>query len=303
MCKLELSPLPYRDGGFHATFKLMYIGAHVSIAGGFEKCVERASAFGVNTLQTFASSPRSLKFRAITDSVIESYKRKKTELRMGPHFFHGVYLVNLASEKTDYVRASVESLIFYQGVAGKIGGEGTIFHIGSHKGVGFEKVRGQIVAALESILGGTPDGVKLFLENAAGHAGVVGDTFEELGWLIKSLSSEAREKVAVCVDTQHAFATGYDLRRRRGIVQMLDDFDKQIGLIYLKVIHANDSKVNCGEKRDRHENIGEGFMGSKSFSLLLHHPKLKNLPFILEVPGENKSGPRKVDVDKLKSLA
>src|SRR3989344_5927515 len=130
----------------------MYLGAHVSIAGGFDKCLDRAQKLGANCLQTFASSPRSLRYNAIAAEVIESYKKKKAELKLGPHFFHGVYLVNLASERPDYVRASVASLIFYQEMAGEIGGEGTIFHIGSHKGRGFEKVRDQIAQALETVL-------------------------------------------------------------------------------------------------------------------------------------------------------
>src|SRR3989344_2493007 len=106
----------------------MDIGAHVSIAGGFYKCIERAGALGANCLQTFASSPRSLSVSAYSSEELERYKEVKSSAQMGPHFFHGVYLVNLASEKKAYVHASVDSLIFYQQLAGKIGGAGTIFH-------------------------------------------------------------------------------------------------------------------------------------------------------------------------------
>lgn len=281
----------------------MIIGAHVSIAGGLDTCVERAQALGAEAFQTFASSPRSLKYSPITDEMVTSYLEKKRKAKLGPHFFHGVYLVNLASEKPEYVSASVASLVFYQRLAGAIGGEGTIFHLGSHKGGGFEKVRGQMVQALEKVLNETPAGVRLYLENAAGHAGAVGDDFADLGWLIQHLSPLSRKKVAVCLDTQHAFAFGYDVRQPEGIKRMLKDFDQEVGLEYLQVIHANDSKIVCGGKRDRHENIGEGEIGNEGFRLLLHHPVLKKLPFILEVPGSNKSGPRREDVLKLKKLA
>ncbi len=279
----------------------MEIGAHVSIAGGFSKCIERAAALGANCLQTFASSPRSLSVSAYSLEELVRYKEIKNSTQMGPHFFHGVYLVNLASEKKDYVQASVDSLIFYQQLAGKIGGAGTIFHIGSHKGVGFGAVKNQVVGAIDQVLQNTPDGVKLFLENAAGHKGVIGDRFEELGEIIKALPN--KEKVAVCLDTQHAFASGYGVRTQAGIDLMIADFDLYIGLDHLKVVHANDSMMEFNSRRDRHQNIGEGFIGEGGFRLMLAHPVLKNLPWILEVPGTNKSGPRKEDVGKLKELA
>ena len=103
----------------------MLVGGHVSIAGGFDKSIDRAIDLGANCLQTFASSPRSLKVSQIPSEVIDKYLQKKTHSKMGPHFFHGVYLVNLAHEKDEYVQASVDSLIFYQKLAGKIKGEGT----------------------------------------------------------------------------------------------------------------------------------------------------------------------------------
>ena len=280
---------------------MKYIGAHVSIAGGFSKCIERAVALGANCLQTFASSPRSLSTAPYPTEELERYRAAKKNAQMGPHFFHGVYLVNLASEKKGYVQASVASLIFYQQLLGKIGGEGTIFHIGSHKGAGFETVKAQVVAAIAQVLEQTPDGVKLFLENAAGHKGVIGDQLEELGEIIKELPNS--DKVGVCLDTQHAFARGYDVRTQAGIDLMIADFDLYIGLDCLGVVHANDSKVEFNSRRDRHQNIGEGFIGDEGFRLMLQHPVLKKLPWILEVPGENKSGPRVEDVARLKQLS
>ncbi len=282
-------------------FLYMEIGGHVSIAGGFDKCIDRAVAIGANCLQTFASSPRSLKTSDFSAEIIEKYLTKKKEFKIGSHFFHGPYLINLASEKSNYVKASIDTLIFYQKFAGLIGGNGTIFHIGSHKGVGFDFVKNQIVTAIVEILKKTPSNVKLYLENAAGHKGVIGDDFEELGEIVSSVPDDLQKKLSVCLDTQHAFASGYEVRNEIGVNKMLSDLDRDIGLEFLEVIHANDSKVELGGRRDRHENIGEGFIGADGFKVILNHKKLKLLPFILEVPGENRSGPREQDVEKLMS--
>lgn len=281
----------------------MFVGAHVSIAGGFDKSIDRAVAIGAQCLQTFASSPRSLKTSEYDGAVIEKYLMKKAEANMGPHFFHGVYLINLATDKASYLQVCIDSLIFYQQFAGKIEGEGTIFHIGSHKGVGFEAVKKQVAKAIEDVLKHTPDGVKLFLENAAGHKGVIGADLHELRWLRDKISSnELRSKLGICYDTQHGFASGLDVRTKESLTKTLKTIDNQLGLEQVNVIHANDSKVAFNSQRDRHENIGEGEIGTEGFRYLVNHPRLHHLPVILEVPGEKRSGPRAVDIERLVSL-
>lgn len=273
----------------------MYIGAHLSIAGGFEKCIERASKLGANCLMTFASSPRSLKYQETTDKTIEKYKLEKAKYEMGPHFFHAPYLVNLASEDKNYVNASRDLLISYQQLAGEIGGAGTIFHIGSHKGSGFESKITQIVTAINYILDSSPRGVKLILENAAGQAGTIGASLTELREIIDRVGD--KPKIGVCLDTQHAFASGIPLDK------MLDLFTHEVGLKYLAAIHFNDSKTDFDSHVDRHENLGVGKIGKevlKKFALSCQS-KIKNCPLILEVPGDG-DGPRKKDVDYLKKL-
>jgi len=264
----------------------MYFGCHISIAGGFDKCIDRIVERGGNCLMTFASSPRSLQTKEFTDADIEIYLEKKKTMKIGPHFFHGVYLVNLASDKKDYLQASIDSLVFYQRLAKRIGGEGTIFHLGSGAGE-------NILTALNRVLAATDNEQKLFLENAAGQGKTVGANFEELHKLIKEV--EEPEKIGVCLDTQHAFAYGYDLTK------VIDEFDKIIGLEYLKVIHLNDSKTDFGSKVDRHENLGEGKIGAKLLKQVVNDPRLKNVTFILEVPGDG-DGPRKEDIDTLKRM-
>src|SRR3989338_8441134 len=149
----------------------MYLGAHVSIAGGFDKCIDRIHDMGGNCLMTFASSPRSLSTKKYSDAEIQKYLTKKQQFKIGPHFFHGVYLVNLATNKKSNLNAGIDSLIFYQQFAAQINAVGTIFHIGSHQGRGFADSLNQIVTAINYVLDSSPKGIRLILENTAGHAG------------------------------------------------------------------------------------------------------------------------------------
>lgn len=268
----------------------MYLGCHVSIAGGFDKCIDRIVERGGNCLMTFASSPRSLQTKQYSQGEIDAYIKKKLEYKIGPHFFHGVYLVNLATLKSDYLQASINSLVFYQKFASAIGGEGTIFHIGSGKNIN------QVISAIKTILDQTPPGVKLFLENCAGQGDTIGDTFEELAEILNSLNDQ---RLSICLDSQHLFASGYNLDTA------LDQFDKVIGLKYLGVVHLNDSKTEFCSRVDRHENLGQGKIGKEALQKFVYQItrtyNLATIPLILEVPGDG-DGPRKVDIDKAKSL-
>lgn len=271
----------------------MYIGAHTSIAGGFSKCLDRIADMGGNCLMTFASSPRSLQKSHLSQKDIAAYLAKKAKSNIGPHFFHGVYLVNLAADKPHALEASINSLISYQQLAGEIGGAGTIFHIGSHKGRGLPEVIDQVVQSINEILDNTPKGLKLYLENAAGHAGTIGASFEELAQILIRLGDKS--KVSICLDTQHAFASGMTLDT------VLSRFDQVINLKYLGVIHFNDSKTDFDSHVDRHANLGEGQIGLAALKQFASDSRLKNVPLILEVPG-NGSGPGKKDLDTLKSM-
>lgn len=271
----------------------MYLGAHVSIAGGFDKCLDRAMDLGANCLMTFASSPRSLKTTPFPPQLISKYLNRKKQSDIGPHFFHGVYLVNLATGNKDNLRAGINSLIFYQRLAGDIGAVGTIFHIGSHKGRGLPGTLDQIVRSVNFILDSSPKGTKLILENAAGQGGTIGEKFEDLAQIIARVGD--KPKIGVCLDTQHAFAAGYSLD------MVLEKFDRAIGMKYLAVIHLNDSKSDFGSHVDRHENLGEGKIGEETLKKFLTNPLVRKVPVILEVPGDG-NGPRKVDIDTLRSL-
>lgn len=239
----------------------MLVGAHVSISGGFSKCLERAREIGANCLQTFASSPRSLSQAEISESEIEKYL---LDPKM-PHFFHGVYLVNLASDKPDYIDASIKSLVSYQKLAAKIGAIGTIFHIGSGPT--------DPTDAIKKVLDQTPDNVKLILENSARDN-------------IDRLTKIQDPRLGICIDTQHAWAAGHQ-------------FEELLSLPNICAVHLNDSKSDFGSKVDRHENLGQGKIGEQKLKEFIK--KIKDYSLILEVPGEG-NGPRKQDIDMVKNM-
>ena len=276
----------------------MELGAHVSAAGGVDKTVGRAASIGAEAIQLFASSPRGWKFRPIPDEKSEAFKEKAAEAGIGSTFLHGSYLVNIGG-KPELVEKSIGSLINHMDAAAQIGARGVIFHSGSHKGVGFDAVFEQATGALTQVLDNTDDDVQLIIENCAGMGAQIGASFAELGRLIKAVDSP---RLTICLDTEHAFAAGYNIGDPQGLKDAMDEFDAEIGLNKLVVVHANDSKVEFGSGVDRHENIGEGYIGIEGFETIMAHPAFADVPFLLEVPGTNRKGPDKPNLDRLKDI-
>jgi deoxyribonuclease-4 len=277
----------------------MRIGAHVSTEGGLGKAVERARALGAETIQIFASAPQSWRTKEYSTEEAASFQEKAAEAGVRPVFIHGVYLINLASGDTAGLERSIGSLTWSLDVCRRIGALGTIFHLGSHRGAGFEAVLPQVVSAVQQILKGSPGDAWLILENSAGMGGSVGSRFSELGIIVRQA---ADPRIKVCFDTQHAFAAGYDVATHRGLDAALAEFDEQVGLANLVAIHANDSKIALGGGVDRHENIGEGLIDREGFEVIMAHPAFREVPFLLEVPGFEKTGPDKENVDILRQI-
>jgi len=274
----------------------------VSIAGGLDKAIDNGEAIGAHAIQTFASSPRTLQFRPVSQETVDLYLEKKAASNIAYHVFHGVYLINLAHVDPIMVKRGVTSLSEYQQLAGRIEGEGTVFHVGSHKGNGLAAVTRQVAQAIAEILKETPKDVWLMLENAAGHKGTIGQSFEELAILMDQVEKLGHDthNLGICLDTQHAFASGFDLRQPEELERMIGEIETRFGLVKLRLLHVNDSLPEMGSKKDRHANLGEGHIGKESFCRLFSHDKLKHLPLLLEVPGKDKSGPRREDVAQLK---
>ncbi len=277
----------------------MYLGAHVSAAGGIENAVGRAVEIGAEAVQIFPSSPRMWRFKMAPDANIEKFNQAAAEANLGPTVFHGIYLAALASEDEALVERSIESLTNYLLLAEAAGVNGVLFHPASHKGRGYDVIEKQFVDAVHRILSAAPGTPWLALENSAGMGDHIGSKFDELGRLVKAID---HPRIRICFDTQHAFAAGYDVSTGAGLDEAMSEFDREIGLDLITAVHANDSKTPLGSSVDRHENIGEGEIGVDGFAAILSHPALQDVPFYLEVPGFEKTGPDKKNMDLIKKI-
>ena len=277
----------------------MKIGAHVSAAVSFDKAIDRAQEIGAEAVQIFVSGPTTWRMRVPLPEECRAFRDKSKAAGIVPAFFHGVYLINLGSPNPELVAKGVESLIKYQEAAALLGAAGTIFHVGSHKGQGFDAVLPQVVRAMHAVLEGMPQGVSLIIENSAGMGQSIGSSFGEMGVIIRAVGSE---RVQVCLDTQHCFANGYNVAAKGGLDAAMEEFDREIGLGRLVAVHANDSQCALEGGLDRHENIGEGHIGREGFEAIMAHPAMQAPVFLLEVPGFEGGGPDKRNVDILKQM-
>lgn len=277
----------------------MKIGAHVSSGGSLDKAIDRAGEIGAEAVQIFVSSPQGWAYKAVPSGAIEAYKAKAKATGISPTFFHGVYLVNLATSNQANLAKGIDSLAFYLRTAAELDAQGVIFHMGSHGGAGFEKVLYQIVASMRHVLDSSLGEPWLVVENSAGMGQHTASTFAELGRILKEVGSP---RVKICLDTQHCFAAGYNVATGDGLEATLEEFDREVGVSNLVVVHANDSKVPFDSAVDRHENIGEGYIGVEGFENIIGHPAFAQVPFLLEVPGFNNMGSDKKNIDALKSI-
>ncbi len=277
----------------------MKIGAHVHTTGGLATAFERAEAIGAETIQIFGASPQMWRRRKIREEECSDFRARATETGIQPVFIHGPYLINLATESPEQLAKSTEALTGDLRLASAIGATGVIFHVGSHKGAGFDKVLPQVVEAIRKVLSETPDDAWIILENSAGMGGSVGSKFSELGAILKAVASP---RLKVCLDTEHAYAAGYDVAKPVGLEETVTELDRETNLERLVAIHANDSKIKLGGGVDRHDNIGDGCIGRAGFEVVMAHPSFRDVPFLLEVPGLDGKGPDKPNVDILKEI-
>jgi deoxyribonuclease-4 len=277
----------------------MRVGAHVSTSGGLDKAIDRAEAMGAETIQIFGGPPQMWRRRSYPDEETNAFRDRAAAADISPVFLHAIYLISLVNDEPAAMEKSQGALIADLELCPRIGAKGSIVHAGSHKGAGFDAVLERVAKAVSRVLKATPEDAWLILENSAGMGGSVGAHFSELGAIIRDVGDP---RVKVCLDTQHAFAMGYDLITEKGLEAALVEFKSEIGLDKLVVCHANDSKVHLGGVRDRHENIGEGHIGRDGFRRILSHPAFENVPFIIEVPGFGNEGPDKENLDILKEI-
>ena len=280
---------------------MMRIGGHVSITGGLSKAIERQRAIGGNCGQMFFTGPSAWRASALADDDVAAFQASAAAGDIAPWIVHAIYLINLASEEERIWQGSIRSLQAYRQLGARAGVLGIVVHTGTHRGAGLEAVLPRVAAGIEVVLAALEGGPQLLLEVCAGQGGTIGCAFAELGTIIRALGSDAR--LGVCLDTCHVFAAGYDVATPDGIQRTLEEFEQEIGLDRLVAIHANDSLHPLGSHRDRHANIGEGFIGDGGFAALLAQPALRRLPWVLEVPGVERSGPNWENMTRLRGLA
>jgi deoxyribonuclease-4 len=275
------------------------VGAFVSSSGGIDNVIERAEAIEAEAAMTFGSNNRTWRKTVHKPEAIAKFRELHAASSVGEVWLHNIYLSNLATDKPELLEKSVDCVVNGMVVADALGVDGVILHTGSHQGRGFEAMLGQIKDSLQEIIDQSPGDAVLALENAAGQGGVVGSDFAELGTILQAVDSP---RLQVCLDTCHTFAAGYDLAGEEGVAETLKQFDGEIGLDHLAVLHANDSMMELGGHRDRHDNIGDGHIGSEGFRAMLARPELQGKAWLLEVPGIDGDGPDLENVKRLKKI-
>ncbi len=263
---------------------MKYIGAHVSAAGGVENVPERAHEIGAKAFALFTKNQRRWEGPPLTKENIKGFKNSCQDLgySMGQVMPHDSYLINLGHPEEQQLQKSRNAFLDEIQRCEQLGIKLLNFHPGNHLNkISVEECLDRNAESLNWALEKT-NGVTAVIENTAGQGTSVGYKFEYLARIIDGVDDKSR--VGVCIDTCHAFAAGYDLSTEKGYHKMWNQFEALIGFEYLKGMHLNDSKKECGSRVDRHDNIGEGKIGIKGFELLMKDKRLNDIPMILETP-------------------
>lgn len=268
----------------------MRLGAHMSTAGGVFTSFKRGDEVGCDSMLIFTKSNRQWKAKPLTEKDIQQFKDAAQEYNhIHPVAVHASYLINIASPKEDLWEKSYQALKVEVERCGQLGIPLINFHPGSHVKSGEEAGTNQIVRGLKRLLDETessaPDTI-ICLETMAGQGTNLGYTFEQIATMLSEAGPN--ERLGVCLDTCHIFAAGYDFRTPEAYEATMAEFDNVIGLDQLKFFHLNDSKFDLGQKKDRHEHIGQGFIGAEGFANFLNDPRWADHPAHLETPKTEK---------------
>lgn len=276
------------------------IGAHLSTAGGYQKALDTILQIGGNCVQIFSSSPRTWASAHPSEEFLMQFNSIRKALGINPIYFHANYLINLADPGTTGEK-SVTSLIQELKLANQIKVKGSVVHTGSFKNKNETRSLREhpnypiLLANIKTVLVETPEETYLILENAGTRK--IGEKIDQLGEIIHDLDSS---RLKVCLDTCHLHAAGYALSTQDEFDSFMSMFDSLVGLDRLELVHMNDSKDALGSLRDRHENIGQGFVNSQMFRFFLNDKRTCHVPIILETPGFDGKGPDKKNIDIVK---
>lgn len=268
------------------TKKRLLLGAHMSIADGFDTACLAASAIGCTTMQIFTKSNRQWKAKVLTTQEISSFKQTQQDTGITPVVAHASYLINIGSIDTKILHSSKQALLLELERCTALGIPYLVLHPGSYVTGSQQECLAQIADVLDEILAVHHKGAPMILlETMAGQGTTVGKTFEQLAWIQKKITHQ--ERLGVCLDTCHLFAAGYPLHTEKDYYETLQIYDDVLGIQSIKTIHLNDSKKPCGSHIDRHEHLGKGTLGKDIFRLILNDPRLFDIPKILETPIDN----------------
>jgi deoxyribonuclease-4 len=277
----------------------VYIGAHLSSAGGIHTAVDRAEAVGAESLQVFTQSPRAWRPTNHDPASFERFRERRAEVGLHGVLCHALYLCNLAAPNDEVYAKSIAALRNTMEVAGAIGADAVVFHVGSHLGSGFEHGLERVLPAMEQVLELSSDETWLLMENSAGAGGTIGRSIDELATIYERLDRHPR--LGICLDSCHLYVSGVDVTDAAALDALLDEVDSSIGLDRLRALHVNDSAAELGSNRDRHANIGEGLLGEE-LGFFLGNPRLQGLPAVLETAGPDGHGPDANEIRRAKEV-
>ena len=257
----------------------MYFGCHVSIAGGLPNAPLNATELGCEVFQFFSRSPQGGPAPKITPEMVDQFATNCKEGGFKEWVTHTPYYINFGSELERTRQASIRIVREELERATLLGARYVMFHPGSAGKGDRAQALAWTVEGVKKLYDGYKSDARLLIEISAGAGAVLGATFDEVAEILEGVD---HPEMGVCFDTAHAFASGYDLRTKKAVDETFAAFDKMIGLKRLKMSHCNDSKVDIGARRDRHEHLGKGFIGKEGFAAIVHHPKLQHLNLYLE---------------------
>lgn len=259
----------------------MLFGAHVSIAGGLVNAPKNAADIGCECFQMFTRSPQGGKVPPLNKKIAMEFKTRCKKYNQKQWVVHTPYFINFASANKRIYHASISVVRQEIERASMLGAAYLMTHLGSYKDLGHDKGLLQVIVGIEKMLNSYKGSTQFLIEISAGSGEIIGDTFEEIAEIIHHKKLK-KHNIGVCYDTQHGFASGYDIRSKKNVADTFKKFDETIGLEKLKIFHCNDSKTELGSHKDRHEHIGEGKIGKTGFEALLSNDKIKNINFYLE---------------------
>jgi deoxyribonuclease-4 len=277
----------------------MRIGAHMSVAGGLPRAVDRAVAHGCEALQIFTKNANQWRGRALDDEEVREFRLRADAAGIGPVVSHASYLINLATASPPLLEQSIDAFVDELDRAHRLGLLGVVIHPGTCTSGSDEEGLRRIADAIRRALRARPRRrTMVLLEHTAGQGRTLGHRFEHLSTIIDRLNGSPR--VGVCLDTCHLVASGYDIVSEEGYRKTFEDFDRLVGFDRLRVFHGNDSKKPCASRVDRHEHIGRGCLGTEPFRRLLRDPRFAHLPILIETEKSSRTTrPGDIAVDPL----